>query len=53
MVANHAFACMLGGPARRTMFVLTADGPAPAYCRAYATGRIEIFAVDVPGAGLP
>jgi sugar lactone lactonase YvrE len=52
-VSNHAFACMLGGPERRTMFALTADNSNPAYCRAHASGRIETFPVDVPGAGLP
>ncbi len=52
-VTNHAFACMLGGPARRTMFVLTADNSNPEYCRASATGKIEVFEVEVPGAGLP
>ena len=44
---------MLGGPDRRTMFVLTADNSNPEYCRAQATGKIETFVVDVPGAGLP
>lgn len=52
-VSNHAFACMLGGPARRTMFVCTADNSVPEYCRAHATGKIEVFPVDVPGAGRP
>ena len=52
-VSNHAFACMLGGPDRRTMFVLTADNSNPEYCRTGATGKIETFVVDVPGAGLP
>lgn len=52
-VSNHAFACMLGGPDRRTMFVLTADNSNPQYCRSRATGRIEVFAADVAGAGLP
>ncbi|HLK12533.1 MAG TPA: SMP-30/gluconolactonase/LRE family protein [Candidatus Binatia bacterium] len=52
-VSNRAFACMLGGADRRTMFVLTADNSNPTYCRAHASGRIETFAVDVPGAGLP
>ena len=52
-VSNHAFACMLGGPDRRTMFVLTADNSNPEYCRTRATGKIETFVVDVPGAGLP
>jgi sugar lactone lactonase YvrE len=52
-VSNHAFACMLGGPGRRTLFVLTADNANPEYCRMHATGRIETLAVDVAGAGLP
>ena len=52
-VSNHAFACMLGGPDRRTMFALTADGSYPEYCRAQTSGRIETFPVEVPGAGLP
>jgi sugar lactone lactonase YvrE len=52
-VSNHAFACMLGGPDRRTMFALTADTSGPEWCAAHAAGRIETFAVDVPGAGLP
>jgi sugar lactone lactonase YvrE len=50
---NHAFACMLGGPDRRTLFVLTAEDSAPEVCRAKPTGRIETTQVDVPGAGLP
>jgi sugar lactone lactonase YvrE len=52
-LSNRAFACMLGGEDRRTLFALTADNSNPEYCREHATGRIEVFAVDVPGAGLP
>jgi sugar lactone lactonase YvrE len=51
--SNHAFACMLGGPDHRTMFVLTADDSVPEYCRAHASGRVEVLRVDVPGAGRP
>jgi sugar lactone lactonase YvrE len=51
--ANHAYACMLGGPDRRTLFVLTAEDSGPEFCRAKATGRIETTPVEVPGAGLP
>ena len=51
--ANHAYACMLGGPGRRTLFVLTAADSDPDKCRAKATGRIETAPVEVPGAGLP
>jgi sugar lactone lactonase YvrE len=52
-VSTHAFACMLGGEDRRTMFVCTAASSNPEHCRTHATGRIETFPVDVPGAGLP
>lgn len=52
-VATQAFACMLGGADRRTLFVCTAAHSDPAVCRAERTGRIETVRVDVPGAGLP
>ena len=52
-VDTQAFACMLGGPDRRTLFVLTAVTWHPEEARAHATGRIEVVEVDVPGAGLP
>lgn len=32
--ANHAYACMLGGPDRRTLFVLTVEDSDPEICRA-------------------
>ena len=52
--ANHAVACMLGGPDCRTLYALscrmTHD---PEKSRALASGRIETVRVDVPGAGLP
>jgi sugar lactone lactonase YvrE len=49
---NGAFACMLGGPDRRTLFVLTNTGSGPAMADK-TDGRIETYWVDVPGAGLP
>jgi sugar lactone lactonase YvrE len=52
-VATDTFACMLGGPDRRTLFVLTAASSDPDECRRNPTGKIEITQVDVPGAGLP
>ena len=52
-VSTQAFACMLGGLGRRTLFICTAESSDPDECRAKATGRIEIVEVDVPGAGLP
>ena len=52
-VESQAFACMLGGEDRRTLFVCTAADSDSERCRAQATGRIETVRVAVPGAGLP
>ncbi|SRR5579885_702789 len=52
-VATDTFACMLGGPDRRTLFVLTSETSDPAKCRSNPSGRIEITEVQVPGAGFP
>jgi sugar lactone lactonase YvrE len=46
------FACMLGGPDRRTLFLLTAEGFAGAAIRR-RTAAIEVVEVEVPGAGWP
>jgi len=45
-VENDAYACMLGGPDRKTLFVATSTHTRDA-------GRIEFVKVDIPGAGLP
>lgn len=47
-----AFACMLGGDDRRTLFICTNSGSGPAMAEK-KEGRIEIVRVEVPGAGLP
>jgi len=47
-----AYACMLGGPDRRTLFICTAQGSGPA-TRQRRLGRIEAVQTTVPGAGLP
>src|SRR5262249_15462181 len=52
-VENNAYACMLGGTGRKTLFVLTAASSDPGECASNPTGRIEIAQVEVPGAGLP
>lgn len=52
-VEKQAFACMLGGPDRRTLFICTATDGAPETCQSLRDGRIEVVTVDVPGAGLP
>jgi sugar lactone lactonase YvrE len=46
------FACMLGGPDRRTLFICTAPDSHPEKTLTRG-GRIEIVRVDVAGAGLP
>jgi sugar lactone lactonase YvrE len=52
-VETQAFACMLGGPERRHLFVCTALDSDPARCRETRSGRIEGVEVEVPGAGRP
>jgi sugar lactone lactonase YvrE len=47
-----AYACMLGGHDRRTLFVCTNTGSGPAMGQK-RDGRIELMRVDVPGTGLP
>jgi sugar lactone lactonase YvrE len=50
--ARGAYACMLGGHDRRTLFVCTNTGSGPAMGQK-RDGRIDFMRVDVPGAGLP
>jgi len=52
-VATQAFACMLGGPDRRTLFIMTAVTHEPKQARAQRAGRIDTVRVEVPGAGWP
>ena len=52
-VATQAYACMLGGPDRKTLFICTAADSDPVKCVAERNGRIEYVRVDVAGAGLP
>jgi sugar lactone lactonase YvrE len=51
--STRAFACMLGGPDRRTLFVMAAESFNAQEVKFKKSGRIEIVRVDVPGAGLP
>lgn len=51
-VEHQAFACMLGGPGRRTLFICTAGDSHPDRTQD-RRGRIETVEVDVPGAGRP
>jgi sugar lactone lactonase YvrE len=43
---NSAYACMLGGPSRKTLFICTSND-------SRTNGRIELIDVEFPGAGLP
>jgi sugar lactone lactonase YvrE len=49
----RAFACMLGGPDRRTLFVLAAESFVAQEVKLKKSGRIETVRVGVPGAGRP
>jgi sugar lactone lactonase YvrE len=51
-VETNAYACMLGGPDRRTLYACTAEHHDPARTGT-RRGRIEAFEVAVPGAGWP
>jgi sugar lactone lactonase YvrE len=51
--SRRPYACMLGGPDRRTLFVVTAETHNPSEALAKRSGRIEIIEVEVPGAGFP
>ena len=48
-----AFACMLGGPGERALYILTAPGSHPEQCRAARGGRVEVIDAPYPRAGLP
>jgi sugar lactone lactonase YvrE len=50
------FACMLGGPDRRTLFMLTAEWAGTENVEeqfARRTGRVYVAEVEIPGAGWP
>ena len=51
-VEHQAYACMLGGPDRRTLHLCTAETHDPSKTGT-RRGRIEAVEVEVPGAGLP
>ncbi len=50
---DGAFACMLGGADRRTLFILTASSSDPDECRRNRDGRVQVVTAPYPGAGLP
>jgi sugar lactone lactonase YvrE len=52
-VSTVPYACMLGGPDGRTLFILTAKTSHPQKALAQMSGKIETIQVTVPGAGRP
>ena len=50
---RKAIACMLGGPARRTLFILTSETTQVERAVSLRSARIESVEVPIPGAGLP
>lgn len=52
VTGQRAFACMLGGDDRRTLFICTSSGSGPAMADK-RDGRIEMIRVEQAGAGLP
>jgi len=50
---ESTYACALGGPDRRTLYILTAPGYTAEDCAGKHAGRILHTPVDIPGAGLP
>jgi sugar lactone lactonase YvrE len=52
-VSTVPYACMLGGPDGRTLFIVTAKTSNPKQALAQMSGRIETIVVAVPSAGRP
>jgi len=48
-----AIACTLGGPERRTLFLLSSADAYPQRMIGTKLSRVDAMIVDVPGAGLP
>jgi sugar lactone lactonase YvrE len=48
-----AIACMLGGPANRTLFMLSSTDAYPKRLAGTRLSRVDAVIVDTPGAGLP
>jgi sugar lactone lactonase YvrE len=51
--SRRPYACTLGGPDGRTLFVFTAESHSPTKVRALRSGRLETTRVDVPAGGSP
>jgi sugar lactone lactonase YvrE len=53
LVDRTAIACALGGPERRTLFMLSSTSAYPQRLVGTKLSRLDATTVDVPGAGLP
>jgi sugar lactone lactonase YvrE len=53
MDGRAAIACTLGGPDRRTLFLLSSTEAYPERLVGTKLSRVDILTVAVPGAGLP
>src|SRR5262249_7893393 len=51
--SQGAFACMLGGDDRKTLYIVTASSSDPDTCRRERDGRVEFVTAPHAGAGLP
>ncbi len=52
-VKNQAYACMLGGEDRKTLFIMTSKSSHPDDCRTEKSAAVEIAQVTHAGAGSP
>lgn len=50
---NKAFACILGGPECKTLFIMTSRSSQPDICKSEKSAAIEFVTVQHAGAGLP
>lgn len=51
--SQTVFACALGGPDRRSLYLVTAPAYTGSHAEGSTAGRVEVTTVDVPGAGWP
>lgn len=52
-VKNQAYACMLGGKDRKTLFIMTSASSHPDECSQQKTAAVETIRVEHAGVGLP
>jgi sugar lactone lactonase YvrE len=52
-LSKRPYACVLGGPERKSLYLTTGDPGMYADLKDKRSGRLEVVEVDVPGAGIP